>query len=383
MLKKAEAFVDKVVAPRKAAPKPDLKLAKARAALAGKNLELGKRELAATGLKPDVLDKLALERSKERKVLADQARKSAVEASVAAATRLRGMSPVIVPFEPRDIVIDQVTFIRTFADQGVILEQNIGPSNNWARYQLQSTSDVWNGTGRLSFFILWKNDHDSPTVMTAKPNLVINAQLSCSGDWSGVASWFGMSSQASANVGLRMTVWGMDSSTSSVVFQQDNIAATNVDGGFFGGDSGTPIEFNQVLTGTGVVVPGQSYALIEVEVLSTWNANSDASVTFDAESGSHRIDLPQLVLSTDDVQPPPPQIMLTAGVSDATTPPTVLLVWSGATTPLIDIYKDGVDLGNTGNTGGWIRQYPPGTYTFRVCESQSQVCSNDVTITVT
>jgi len=383
MLKKAEAFVDKVVAPARRRQPVDARTIQAKTDLARKDLELGKAGLAGSGIDLQGLDKLAAERSKERRKLAELTRRNAVTASAAAAARLRGMAPVIVPFEPMDTIIDQVTFIRTFADQGVILEQNIGPSENWARYHLLSTSDVWDGTGRLSFFILWKNAHDSPTVMTAKPNLIINAQLSCSGDWSGVASWFGMSSQASANVGLRMTVWGMDSSTSSVVFQQDNIAQASVDGGFFGGDSGTPIEFNQVLTGTGVVVPGQSYALIEVEVLSQWNANSDASVTFDAESGSHRIDLPQLVLSTDDVQPPAPPITLTAGVDHVTTPPSVLLIWTGATTAQVDIYQNGVRIGNTLNDGAWTQKYNPGTYTFRICDEGSTVCSADVTVTVT
>jgi hypothetical protein len=383
MLKKAEAFVDKVVAPARRRQPVGARTIQAKTDLARKDLELGKAGLAGSGIDLQGLDKLAAERSKERRKLAELTRRNAVTASATAAARLRDMAPVIVPFEPMDTIIDQVTFIRTFADQGVILESNIGPSNNWARYKLQSTSDVWNGTGRLSFFILWKNDHDSPTVMTAKPNLIINAQLSCSGDWSGVASWFGMSSQASANVGLRMTVWGMDSSTSSVVYQQDNIAQASVDGGFFGGDSGTPIEFNQVLTGTGVVVPGQTYALIEVEVLSQWNANSDASVTFDAESGSHRIDLPQLILSTDDVLPPPPPITLTAGVDHFTTPPSVLLIWTGATTAQVDIYQNGVRTGNTLNDGAWSQKFSPGTYTFRICDEGSTVCSADVTVTVT
>jgi hypothetical protein len=219
--------------------------------------------------------------------------------------------------------------------------------------------------------------------MTAKPNLIINAQLSCNGDWSGVASWFGMSSQASANVGLSMTVWGMDSSVSSVVFQQDSIAQTSVDGGFFGGDNGTAIEFNQVLTGTGVVVPGQSYALIEVEVLSQWNANSDASATFDAQSGDHRIDLPQIILSTDDVLPPPPPISLAASVSYATTPATVTFVWNGATTPLVVFFQNGVRVFNTPNDGTTSLPLAPGTYVFQVCEPASTVCSNDVTVTVT
>lgn len=382
-VKAAEDFIDKVVAPARALRKPDPQLAKARADLGRKDLELAKRELVAGGLNPDRLDKLATERAKDRKKLAEETRRKAVAGSTAAAARLRDLAPVIVPFVPMDTIIDQVTFIRSFAGQGTVLESNIGPAENWARYEVKSTSDSWDGTGRLSFFILWKNEHDSPTVMTAKPNLVINARLSCEGDWSGVASWFGMSSQASANVGLRTTVWGMDSSVSSIVYQDDNIAQTSVDGGFFGGDNGTSIEFNQVLPASGVVVPAQTYVLIEVEVLTQWNANSDASVTLDAQSGSYRVDLPQLVLSTDDLQPPAPPISLTGGVDYLTSPANVALIWTGATGAMVDIYQNGVKLGDAENDGTWIYPMAPGTYVFRVCETASSVCSNDVSLVVT
>lgn len=381
--KTAEEFIDKVLAPARAQRNGDPEHLKARVELDRRDLELARRELAEGGLKPDRLDKFAAERAKDRKKLAEETHRRAVDASAAAAARLKDLIPVIVPFEPMETIIDQVTFIRSFAGQGTVLESNIGPSENWARYRLDSTSDSWDGTGRLSFFILWKNEHDSPTVMTAKPNLVINANLSCNGDWSGVASWFGMSSKASATVGLRTTVWGMDSSVKSIVFEEDDIAHVSVDGGFFGDDSSTSIEFNETLAASGVVVPANTYVLIEVEVLTQWNANTDASVTFDAESGSHRVDLPQLVLSTDDLQPPAPQISITAGVDYSTSPATVTLIWTGATGAMVFIYQDGVSIGDTENDGSWSRAYGPGTYAFRVCETASSVCSPDVTVTVT
>jgi hypothetical protein len=380
--RKAEAFIDKVIAPARARPAPDPKIAKARTELDRKELELARRELVAGGLGPDRLDKLASERAKDRRKLADQAHRIAVEGSAAAALRLKDFAPVILPFEPMDTIIDQVTFIRSFAGQGTVLESNIAPMENWARYRLDSTSDSWDGTGRLSFFILWKNEHDSPTVLTAKPNLVINAHLSCNGDWSGVASWFGMSSKADGKVRVRTTVWGMDSNVKSVVHEEE-VAEVSVDGGFFGDDSSTSIEFNEVLPAFGVVVPGQTFVLIEVEVLTDWSANTDASVTLDAESGSHRVDLPQIVLSTDDVQPPAPPITLNAGVDHFTTPPSVLLLWTGATGAQVDLYQDGVRTGNTLNDGAWRGQFNPGTYTFRICETNSSVCSANVTVTVT
>lgn len=383
--KKAETFIDKVLAPRRAVRRPDAAAAKARADLARKGAELARKQLGGGGgVDPKLLDKLAAKRSKARSKLAAETNRKAIAASGVAADRLRNIPPIVLPFEPMDTVIDQVTFIRSFAGQGSVLESNIGPQDNWARYEVKSNSDAWDGTGRLSFFILWKNPKDSATVMTAKPNLIINARLSCDADWAGVASWFGMESTAGGTVGLRTTVWGMDSSVKSVVFQQDEISAVGVNGGFFGDDSGKSIEFNDTLACSGVVVPPQTFVLIEVEVLSTWHASGDASAHFDAQSGDHRVDLPQIILSTDDLQPPAPPITLTAGVDHFTSPPTVVLVWTGANGAQVDIYQNGVRTGNTLNDGAWTRQLGPGTYTFRICEEGStSVCSADVSVTVT
>ena len=380
--KAAEAFIEKVVAPARGTRSPDPKAARARAELARKNADLARAELAAGGLDPKRLDALAAERSKERLKLAEQAHRNAVEASAAAARRLRDLAPIILPIEPLETMIDTVTFIRSFAGQGSVIESNIGPGDNWARYRLKGTDDEWSGTGRLSFFTLWENQLTVPAVVMARASLGINAHLSCDADWSGVASWFGLSSTARATVGLRTTVWGMDSSISSVV-QQQEVAKTSVDGGFFGDDSSTSIEFAQLLPASGVVVPAQTYVLIEVEVLTDWSASSGASVTFDAESGDHRVTLPSLTLTVTPTQPPPPAISLTAGVDYATSPAKVTLIWSGATGAMVDIYEDGVKLGDTQNDGTWIYSITPGTHVFRVCETQSSVCSNDVSVTVT
>lgn len=377
----AETFIEKVIAPRRAIPHPDDAAVRALAEFARENAELARKQLAAGGIEAKPLDDLAAERSKARAKLVKDVHRRAVEASAAAANRLRDMAPVILPVEPMDTVIDQVTFIRSFAGQGAVLESNIGPSNNWARYRLESTSDLWNGTGRLSFFTLWQNQLSVPAIVMARANLVINAQLSCDGDWSGVAAWVGMSSVASAKVRLMTTVWGMDSSVSSIVQQQD-VAEVGVDGGFFGGDSSTPIEFNQVLPATGVVVPADAYVLIEIEVLTDWSANGGASVTLDAESGSHRIDLPQLILTVTPAEPLPPSISLSASVSYTTTPAQITLTWSGASGATVDVYRDGALFTTTANDGLAIVTANPGTYAFHVCNSGSTVCSNDVTVVV-
>lgn len=379
---KAEAFIDSVIAPLRATARLDPKAARARSELANKSVELARAELAAGGLDSQRLDALAAERSKERLKLAEHAHQSAVEASAAAASRLAGMRPIILPIDPLETVIDQVTFIRSFAGQGGVVDSNIGPSDNWARYSLESTEDTWDGTGRLSFFTLWRNQLPVPALVFARANLVVNANFSCNGDWSGVASWFGMSSVASGKVELRTTVWGMDSSVSSIVQQQD-LAEIRVDGGFFGDDSSKSIEFNDVLPATGVVVAAQAYSLIEVEVLTDWSANGGASVTLDAESGSHRVDLPQLVLTVTPTETLPPPISLAASVNYETSPARVTFVWSGATGAQVDLYQDAVLNLTTSNVGVRVVSRPIGTYTFRVCEAGTAVCSNDVSVTVT
>lgn len=381
--KAAEAFIEKVIVPARTNRPSDSSQKAARTRLAADEKKLAHAELATGGLDPKRLDRFAAEQAKAHGKLADEARKQAIKESAAAANRLKGMVPVIVPLDPMQTTIDTVTFIRTFADQGSLLETNIGPSENWARYRLDSTSDAWSGTGRLSFYTLWQNQLSVDASMMAQANLVINANLSCNGDWAGVASWFGMSSVAHAKVGLRTTVWGMDSSVSSIVQQQD-VAEVGVDGGFFGGNNSQSIEFNQLLAATAVIVPKQAYVLIEVEALTDWSANTDASVTLDAESGSFRIDLPQLLLTVTPTEPPPPPITLVATVSYSSTPAVVTLNWSGATTATVDIYRNGVHTGTVANSGSRSTPTNPGTYTYHVCEAGSTtVCSNNVTVTVT
>jgi len=382
--KAAEAFIEKVVVPARRPVRANPKERVARAKLAAEELKLVHGELAAGGLDPERLDKFAQSRAKAREKLADESRKQAVKVSAAAAKRLKGLVPIVVPLEPMQTVINTVTFIRTFADQGSILESNVGPSDNWARYRVASTDDAFDGTGRLSFFTLWQNQLSVPAIVIAQACLVINAHLSCDADWSGVASWFGLSSVGRGKVGVRTTVWGMDSSISSIVQQQD-VAEVSVDGGFFGDDSSTSIEFNQLLSATGTIVPRQAYVLIEVEVLTNWSiSDSGASVTLDAESGSHRVDLPQIVLTVTPTEPLPPAITLSATVSYTSSPAQVTLTWSGATASNVDIYRNGVFLRTTTNDGAALVGANPGTYVFRVCNSGSTTeCSNDVTVTVT
>jgi len=303
--------------------------------------------------------------------------------SADAARRLRDHAPVVVPIEPLDTIIEQVTFIRTFAGQGVISSSNTGPLENWAKYRMNTSANLWEGTtrpwegtGRLSFFTLWQNQQNNPTIIMPRPNLQIVAHLACGAEMQGTASWYGFSSEGRARVRARTTVWGMDSSVSTVVHDQILYEAV-AHGHFFGGSSDIDIGFNQIFPATGAAVPGQAYALIEVELLTEWIARS-GSVDFDADSENYRVYLPRIIIT----QMAPP-ILLSAVVDYGTTPPTVTLIFSGATGTMVDIYRDGVRLGDTENDGTWSYPHNPGTYTFRVCETQTSVCSADVTVTVT
>ena len=61
----------------------------------------------------------------------------------------------------------------------------------------------------------------------------------------------------------------------------------------------------------------------------------------------------------------------------------VVLQWTGATTDVVDVYRNGVFVGTTPNDGTHtddidLRGY--GTYAHRVCERSTSICSNETTV---
>jgi serine protease len=78
-------------------------------------------------------------------------------------------------------------------------------------------------------------------------------------------------------------------------------------------------------------------------------------------------------------------ISLTAtGRKDATTH-YVDLVWTGATGDQIEVWRNGLFLTKTPNDGSRTitRAFTkPATYTFKICQVASTVCSNTVTVTI-
>jgi hypothetical protein len=62
---------------------------------------------------------------------------------------------------------------------------------------------------------------------------------------------------------------------------------------------------------------------------------------------------------------------------------TVDLFWNGATSPNVDIYRNGGLIDTVQNNGfhtDHIGQSGNGTYTYRVCEAGTGNCSNQVTV---
>lgn len=377
----AEAFIDKVIAPLRAAEAPDPRGSRARAKLAREDRDLARRELADGGLNAERLDKFAEARSKLRKKLADEDRRRVIDLSAHAARRLADLGQFIFPADPMETVINEVTFIRSFAGQGAVINSNIAPGDNWAQYKMRGDGDeAWDGTGRLSFFTLWQNPFNSSVLVTPRTNLSVNAHLSCDADWSGVADWFGLGSEARATASARTTVWGMDASQRSVVDERE-LGNVSVSGGFFGDDASHSIEFADVLQGAGVVVLPSAYMLFEVEVATDWHANGGASVTLDAESGSHRVLLSQMVLGGVGTQPPA-SIILFVTVSPVAGGAVANLSWSGASGAQIEVYQNGTKIGDVANSGTFGLSVTSGTYQFKVCETGGSLCSNEVAVTV-
>lgn len=90
---------------------------------------------------------------------------------------------------------------------------------------------------------------------------------------------------------------------------------------------------------------------------------------------------------TPSPTPPPstsplPAISLSASVRYQGGRPRVTLVWSGATTGSVDIYRNGVRIAQVSNSGSWSERTNRGTYVYKVCEAGSNTsCSPDASVT--
>ena len=292
-----EAFIKEAMGRASPGPRQDPETARARAEAAREDGELALNELLAAGLDLKRLDALAADRSKARRERAEHTHRRAIEASSAVARRLAELTPA-PPAAPMNVILDRVTFIRSFAGAGAVVDSDIASLDSWARYRLNASANsvAESGTGRLSFFTLWRNPRTEPVVVTAGARLVVNAHLAVDAEWNGVAAWFIGGSQARATVRGRTTVWAMWDSTLKSIVHDQILADAGATGGFFGGDDSASIAFNEFLPASGFFVPAQASILIEVELLTEWVATS-GTVHLDAESGSFQVSVPHLILT--------------------------------------------------------------------------------------
>jgi len=80
---------------------------------------------------------------------------------------------------------------------------------------------------------------------------------------------------------------------------------------------------------------------------------------------------------------PPPQITLNAAGRKVGGINTVRLTWDGATSPNLDVYRNGVVIVTTANDGLHIDSTGDtgrARYTYQVCEAGTQTCSNEKTV---
>lgn len=294
-----EAFIEKNIASARPFPSSDAEARRARAEADRGDAELARKHLSAGGLDLERLDTLARERADARRARADEQRRRAVEGSTAVDQWLTGLTPVL-PVEPEstNVIIDRVTFIRSFADAGVVTDSHIGSLDNWARYRLQPDSGGFprDGTGRLSFFVLWQNPRADAIVASVGPRVVVNAHLSVDASWNGVAAWFIGGSEARATVRARTTVWAMWDASVQAIVSDVILGSAGATGGFFGGDDSTSIAVNQFVPGAGFFVPAQGFVLIEVTLLTEYSQAS-GSIDLDAASGAFQVAVPHLIVT--------------------------------------------------------------------------------------
>ncbi len=196
------------------------------------------------------------------------------------------------------MIVDRVTFIRSFAGAGVVTDSQIGSLDSWARYRLEVSGDSVgsSGTGRLSFFTLWRNPRSKRILAEVGARVVANMHLAVDAEWNGVAAWFISGSEARATVRARTTVMAMwDSSVQSVV-SDVILGSAGATGGFFGGDDSTTIVKNEFLPGSAMSIPANASVLIEVSVLTEWVA-MNGSIDLDAASGDFQVAVPHLIIT--------------------------------------------------------------------------------------
>ncbi len=114
----------------------------------------------------------------------------------------------------------------------------------------------------------------------------------------------------------------------------------------------------------------------------TYAAAGDYTVRLTVTDNAGATTQKGLVLTVQDA--PPPGFNLTAAGREARGGYHVVdLVWTGATTSAVDVYRNGVKIATVSNTGKYsdnTRVRGHGTYPYRVCEAGTGNCSNQATV---
>lgn len=86
--------------------------------------------------------------------------------------------------------------------------------------------------------------------------------------------------------------------------------------------------------------------------------------------------------ATEEPTTEPSAISLSVSIRHRPNYSIATLSWSGATSSTIDIYRNGVKVVNTANDGLWSERLSTrGTYTYKVCNAATTVCSAEVSVT--
>ena len=260
--------------------------------------ELARKALAG-GMDVEQLDGLASELAKVRRARIDDDRLRAIAESPRIRQQLAELTPALpVPPDSTNEIVDRVTFIRSFAGAGVVIDSNVGSLDSWARYRLNASAGAYgtSGVGRLSFFTLWRNPRSETIVAGVGARLVTHAHLTVDADWNGVAAWFIGGSEARATVRARTTVMAMWDSSVRAVVSDVVLGSAGASGEFFGDDDSASITVNEFLPGSGFTIPAHAAVLIEVALLTEYAVTS-GTVDFDAASSDFQISVPHLIIT--------------------------------------------------------------------------------------
>jgi subtilisin family serine protease len=191
-----------------------------------------------------------------------------------------------------------------------------------------------------------------------------------------------MAPGVSINSTLRGGGYGTKSGTSMAAPHVAGVAALVI----ASNAASTPDQIRALLKATGEC-PGGTLASASGTCAGTWSGDPDTvaePMVNAARAAGGSTDTPDEPIDDEPVTDPPAGITLSAtgykvkGVQHAD------LTWSGATSTNVDIVRNGMTVTTTANDGAHTDSTGTkggGTYTYKVCEAETSICSAEVTVT--